>query len=1080
MEENNHPKYINNKPIGEDHFEGKSHERIATSIAEHIKDKNNSLRVLGIEGEWGSGKSNIIELLRKNLNKTHHIYIYDAWGHQEDSQRRAFLEELTEDLIDNNSNLLSDKTKHKDLSGNEKNITWKDKIKFLLARKRETSKKTIPKISGGILLIGLIIILTPILALMSDFIGADKSAILLKIIFSLSLLILVFISWVLYSLYKRFISEDKTWANLSSVFYFYKGKELENTTYEIFSDLEPSVKEFKDWIKSISLGLVNKELVIVYDNMDRLPPEKVKEIWSSIHTFFAEQSYDKINVIIPFDRKHLQTAFEKEDNPTNEFINKTFSIIYRVTPPVLTDWKEFYRKKFEFAFGETEKNEFSTVLSVFDRLIKKFTPRDIIIFINELVTYKKIWKDEIPLRYIAVFIMKKEIILDSPQKNILNGEYLGASIDLFAEDENLQNFISALTFNVPVEKASQVLLVRDLEITLRGDSKEDINELAKHSHFIEILEEVIQNSEIIVDKTIATLSNLESSKVNGVHITERIENVWDTLTAKQCALEIKELSFGEKLQSLLVNSSNRAKKRLLKYLTKGFNEFKEISGDKYFNTFKDLEEFIKKENISFNLINQIKVRSVSSELFLNYLSAAKTNYKKYKLITNSEELDNYVSEKLPDESDLIVDEIELSYITKDYTFDSTKENIETLIEQNKLTKDNFNNIIHIYKSVSKDKPLAKLIDLLHLHLLLKTVTKEDEGFYDLIAMRLKYANAYNTKIAPHGWQDNTASILALTDEIIVKEIAKVVEYYVSYGELLLLATTWNQPLLNAVCKDLVLNSYGTQSMPISPVLTKFEEIKEAIDVTEQELLNSLNGWSKYAKEKITIDNLKDVISEFSFFKYSTSISLDLTNHLNKLAIELINSTDEEILKEEWEDDSSYIYNLLYIFMQATKIKTLPRNIFNSIKQTLKQISESNISVPADATIWGYFMEKSKKKDIAPTIRDIRDYYIRENNITNEQFIFFENFLREYGKLNERNNDTTRTILGKVVSDNNCFEIIKSNQDFYIPIINGAQEDSADLKDNVLTRLESEPDNEELIKFASKIDIEYKTEESEGE
>ncbi|MEB8328308.1 P-loop NTPase fold protein [Flavobacteriaceae bacterium KMM 6897] len=1080
MEENNHPKYINNKPIGEDHFEGKSHERIATSIAEHINDKNNSLRVLGIEGEWGSGKSNIIELLRKNLNKTHHIYIYDAWGHQEDSQRRAFLEELTEDLIDNNSNLLSDKTKHKDLSGNEKNITWKEKIKFLLARKRETSKKTIPKISGGILLIGFIIILTPILALMSDFIGDDKSAILLKIIFSLSLLILVFISWGLYSLYKRFISEDKTWTNLSSVFYFYKGKEIENTTYEIFSDLEPSVKEFKDWIKSISLGLVTKELVIVYDNMDRLPPEKVKEIWSSIHTFFAEQSYDKINVIIPFDRKHLQTAFEKEDNPTNEFINKTFSIIYRVTPPVLTDWKEFYRKKFEFAFGETEKNEFSTVLSVFDRLINKFTPRDIIIFINELVTYKKIWKDEIPLRYIALFIMKKEIILDSPQKNILNGEYLGASIDLFAEDENLQNFISALTFNVPVEKASQVLLVRDLEITLRGDVNEDINELAKHSHFIEILEEVIQNSEIIVDKTIAALSNLDTTKVNGVHVNERIVNVWDTLTAKQCALEIKELSFGEKLQSLLVNSSNRSKKRLLKYLTKGFNEFKEISGDKYFNTFKDLEEFIEKENISFNLINQIKQRSVSSELFLNYLSVAKTDYKKYKLVTNSEELDNYVSEKLPDESDLIVDEVELSYITKAYTFNSTKENIETLIEQNKLTKDNFNNIIHIYKSVSKDKPLAKLIDVLHLHPLLQTVTKVDEGFYDLIAMRLKYAKDYKTKIAPRGWQDNTASILALTDEIIVKEIAKVVEYYVSFGELLLSAAIWNQPLLNAVCKDLVLNSYGTQSMTISLVLTKFEGIKEAIDVTEQELLNSLNGWSKYAKEKITIDKLKDVISEFSFFKYSTSISLDLTDHLNKLAIELINSTEEEILKEEWEDDSSYIYNLLYIFMQATKIKTLPRNIFNSIKQTLKQISESNISVPANGTIWDYFMEKSKKKDIAPTIRDIRDYYIRENNITNEQFIFFEYFFREYGKLNEKNNDTARTILGKVVSDNNCFELIKSNQDFYIPIINGAQEDSADLKDNILTRLESEPDNGELIKFASKIDVEYKTEESEGE
>ena len=57
---NNYPKYLDNKPIGEDQFEGQSHKRIATSIAEHIKNKSNALRVLGIEGEWGSGKSNIM------------------------------------------------------------------------------------------------------------------------------------------------------------------------------------------------------------------------------------------------------------------------------------------------------------------------------------------------------------------------------------------------------------------------------------------------------------------------------------------------------------------------------------------------------------------------------------------------------------------------------------------------------------------------------------------------------------------------------------------------------------------------------------------------------------------------------------------------------------------------------------------------------------------------------------------------------------------------------------------------------------------------------------------------------------
>ena len=300
MKDNIYPKYIDNKPIGEDQFEGKSHERISTSIAKHISDNNNLLRVIGIEGEWGSGKSNIIELLRIQLKGTHHIYVYDAWGHQEDSQRRAFLEELTEELIQ--EKILSEKTIYKDLSGNEKEITWKEKIKFLLARKRETNKKTIPKLSIGIIIMVIILILTPIFTLVADTLFDENTSWWKRILLPLSPIILSVLAYLWTS------AKNKKWIEISELFFIFQGEELEYTTLEIFSDLDPSVKEFKDWIKSISKGLSNIDLIIVYDNMDRLPPEKVKELWSSIHTFFAEEEYDKIDVLIPFDRKHLQQA----------------------------------------------------------------------------------------------------------------------------------------------------------------------------------------------------------------------------------------------------------------------------------------------------------------------------------------------------------------------------------------------------------------------------------------------------------------------------------------------------------------------------------------------------------------------------------------------------------------------------------------------------------------------------------------------------------------------------------------------------------------------------------------------------
>ena len=62
--------------------------------------------------------------------------------------------------------------------------------------------------------------------------------------------------------------------------------------------------------------------------MDRLPAEKVKELWSSIHTFFADSGFENVWAVIPFDETHLACAFGDETDEqtkqlTKYFINKT-------------------------------------------------------------------------------------------------------------------------------------------------------------------------------------------------------------------------------------------------------------------------------------------------------------------------------------------------------------------------------------------------------------------------------------------------------------------------------------------------------------------------------------------------------------------------------------------------------------------------------------------------------------------------------------------------------------------------------------------------------------------------------------
>ena len=97
QEEVHYPQYLSNKPGGEDLFDGKSQERLAKAIANHINAMDTAKkpvvsRLLGLEGKWGSGKSNVIGLLRKELSEKYTFFCFDAWGNQEDLQRRSILE----------------------------------------------------------------------------------------------------------------------------------------------------------------------------------------------------------------------------------------------------------------------------------------------------------------------------------------------------------------------------------------------------------------------------------------------------------------------------------------------------------------------------------------------------------------------------------------------------------------------------------------------------------------------------------------------------------------------------------------------------------------------------------------------------------------------------------------------------------------------------------------------------------------------------------------------------------------------------------------------------------------------------
>lgn len=168
-----YPRFIPDIPVGEDCFEGHSQEKLAHSVCDYIRlqdegavanatsntqEKTFMPRILGIEGSWGSGKSNVVNMIERELSKEGYFtFIYDAWGHQEDLQRRSILETLAINLI--NNKVLQGVVKIQMRNGKEHEAAWKDQLSMLLSNKTTTIRKSTPRLTAaaywGILIVSL-------------------------------------------------------------------------------------------------------------------------------------------------------------------------------------------------------------------------------------------------------------------------------------------------------------------------------------------------------------------------------------------------------------------------------------------------------------------------------------------------------------------------------------------------------------------------------------------------------------------------------------------------------------------------------------------------------------------------------------------------------------------------------------------------------------------------------------------------------------------------------------------------------------------------------------------------------------
>jgi len=524
-------KIILDRPTGSDSFSGGGHARTASSLASLIYSFDGTTTAIGLEGRWGSGKSSIVEIAQKQLEsdaaqasadqkRTYQIFTFDLWTVQTANFRRTFLEQLISWL-----EALPDANKSK-LAAIYDSIT---------NRTVHTRTENTKKFSKFGLLVVIFLLLLPLIYVWLSPIGLKAEVPVLgrPAFGALGLigLMVVATTWNVVrlrlkdqppsrSLWHKLMGErgkactarsgrPMSWLEAVSrtLSVFSKDAETTNIDQRV-REVDPSQHEFEETFKDIisQFQTEQRRIIVVIDNVDRLPASRIAEAWSNIRSILAsERSRDgvdkKVTVIVPYDRDHIVEALRAHDKvgalAQDDVLRKSFDAILFVAPPVIADASEFFRQKLdEVMEHKVDDDAAYRVFKIFDlsRGNEATTPRQIIAFINAMATLWEQWKGTIPLPTVALFLAKRDSLVGDPGILRRPSEIDERLRDLAAEPD-LFTHLAALTYNVDAQFALQVLLHGRIEqiFTSHADEKE-LNDIIRAPGWDTILPDVYRDS----------------------------------------------------------------------------------------------------------------------------------------------------------------------------------------------------------------------------------------------------------------------------------------------------------------------------------------------------------------------------------------------------------------------------------------------------------------------------------------------------------------------------------------------------------------------------------------------------------
>ncbi|MGY3765728.1 KAP family P-loop NTPase fold protein [Vagococcus vulneris] len=424
-------------------------DKLAQNLANLIKEqKQDSNLSIGILGEWGSGKTTFLNLIKKNLEPSDTVINFDA--SQYDDQEQIWY------------SLLSTVSNKYLSNGNE----FSQKVKFIrkvLKEKKELSLIFMPLFT----ILILVILLTFFLMSIKDFSKTNPilQSFLAVISTGVGYIALESIKKSYQSLEKYFVSRNEQLL-----------KQLKYPDYRKLLGTRDNVRTelaiFKDLI--ITKKTNQKNIVIMIDELDRCSEETIKNFFSSIDAFI---DIPGIIFIFSFNPNIVYPAVarisETEQNPNNnigvEFVEKYINLFF--TLPSVISYKNYVNSLLEGISTENDINDLSKLIDFISN-IKEISPREVKKLLDLSLIYHKEFTNFcysefsivlILQYYFSIFDNLKKGIIDRTQFSKLNSYQLRKVITNDFSDDLLKLTIKLLpdinieTLNRNISEINKIL-----------------------------------------------------------------------------------------------------------------------------------------------------------------------------------------------------------------------------------------------------------------------------------------------------------------------------------------------------------------------------------------------------------------------------------------------------------------------------------------------------------------------------------------------------------------------------------------------------------------------------------------------